>query len=166
MRQLLLISVVVGLLDSGSAGAQSGRRASLMIGIGARVRIGVADTARRPSLAWPAQRLQGTVRAIAPETLYLDLANVVGAVAIPREAIQGVAMSMGRPSRRESAMQLGTASAVLFALFMPSFVVQPERRFGSMERAAAASAGIGLGLGTLLGALRPYERWRTAWIPE
>ena len=170
MRRFLLSAVLASLVNPTTVGAQSGRRAVPMIAVGTRVRVGVVEGVPQvfpqSPFAAVAQRLQGTVHAIAPETLYVDLSNAVGTVAIPRVAIQRVEMTLGRPSRSVSAMQVGTISAVLFALVLPSFVVQPERRFGSSERAAAVGAGIGFGVGTLIGALRPYERWRSAWIPE
>lgn len=145
-----------------------------MVEIGTRVRVGVADRVpgipdRMPSSPFHAsvQRLQGTVRAIAPDTLYVDLANTVGQVAIPRVMIQGVEMSLGRPSRARSALEAGTTGAVILALFLPSFVVDPGSRwFGSSGRATTAAAVIGFSTGALLGLIRPYERWRIAWIPE
>ncbi|MFN2566439.1 MAG: hypothetical protein ABR499_15695 [Gemmatimonadaceae bacterium] len=170
MRRFLLGVTAASLVNTTSVGAQLGRRAVPMIGVGTRVRVEVVEGTPQVFPQSPfsavAQRLQGTVRAIAPETLYVALSNAAGTVAIPRVAIRRVEMSLGRPSRSASAMQVGTASAVLFALFMPSFVVQPERQFGSSERAAVVGAGIGFGMGALFGALRPYERWRLAWIPE
>jgi hypothetical protein len=170
MRRFLLGALAVILVNPTTVGAQLGRRAVHMVAVGTRVRVevaeGVPQALRQPPFAAGAQRLQGTVHAISPETLYVALSNAVGTVAIPRATIRRVEMSLGRPSRRVSAMDVGTAGAVLFALFMPAFVVQPERRFGSSERAAAVGAGIGFGMGALFGALRPYERWRIAWIPE
>jgi hypothetical protein len=167
---MLLGVMLASLVGPPALDAQSGRPAVRMIAVGTRVRVqvveGVPQLLTQSPFAAASQRLQGTVRAIAPETLYIELSNARGTVAIPRLAIQRVEMSLGRPSRRVSAVEVGTAGAVLFALFMPSFVVAPERRFGSSDRAAAAGAGIGFGVGALFGALRPYERWRIAWIPE
>jgi hypothetical protein len=165
MRWLLFTAAVTSLLHPRDASAQRGRELP-MIGVGTRVRVGVVDVISRSPFASKAQRLQGTVRVIAAETLYVDLSNTVGAVAIPREAIQGVEMSLGRPSRSESAAGVGAVSAVLCALFLPSFVPHADRYFGSGWRGNVASAGIGFGAGALIGALRPYEHWRTSWIPE
>jgi hypothetical protein len=145
-----------------------------MVEIGTRVRVGVADRVpgipdRTPNWPFPrsVQRLQGTVRAIAPDTLYIDLSNTVGRLAIPRLMIHGVEMSLGRPSRARSAVEAGAAGAAILALLVPAFVVDPGSRwFGSSGRATAAGAGIGFSAGVLFGLLRPYERWRTAWIPE
>jgi len=170
MRRLLLSAMLASLVNPPTVDAQSGRRAVPMIAVGTRVRVdvveGVPQVFPQSPFAAVAQRLQGTVRAIAAETLYVDLSNAFGTVAIPRLAIQDVAMSLGRPSRSVSALHVGTISAVLSALVLPAFVVQPERRFGSSDRAAAVGGGVGFVVGTLIGALRPYERWRIAWIPE
>jgi hypothetical protein len=111
--------------------------------------------------------LEGTVVAIAPETLYVDLANAVGRLAIPRVMIQGVEMSLGRPSRARSALDAASGGALVFALLFSAYVVDPDSRwFRSSGRAAGAGAVIGLGTGLVLGFILPYERWRIAWIPE
>jgi hypothetical protein len=170
VRPFLLGAMLASVVNPATVDAQLGRRPAPMVAVGTRVRVGVVEGVPQPfphALYAPvAQTLQGTVHAIASETLYVDLSNAIGTVAIPRIAIESVEMSTGRPSRRVSVLDVGTAGAVLFALFMPSFVVHAERRFGSSDRAAAAGAGIGFVAGALLGALRPYERWRFAWIPE
>jgi hypothetical protein len=167
MRPFLLAVVLSGLFDSVNAHAQFWTRGPSLIGVGMRVRVGVIEGPQRSSpFARPTQRLQGIVHAIAPETLYLDLSNAANTVAIPREAIRGVQMSTGRPSRLASAMDMGSGGALLFGLFLPSLVPHPERRFGPAWRPAAASVGIGFGVGAIVGALRPYEFWRVAWIPE
>jgi len=168
MRPLLFAIVVARLFDCSIAHAQFWTRGPSLIGVGTRVRVGVIEEGpqRSSPFAVPTQRLQGTVHAIAPDTLYLDLSAAASTVAIPREAIRGVMMSTGRPSRLASAMDMGSAGALLFGLFLPSLVPHPERRFGPSWRPAVASAGIGFGAGAIIGALRPYEFWRVAWIPE
>jgi hypothetical protein len=166
MRRFLLAAMVASLVNPGAAGAQSGGRAVEMIGVGTRVQVGVLEGTPRTLFARPAQTLRGSVRAIAPETLYLDLPSAIRTVAVPREAIVQVRMSLGPPSRGASAMEVGVTAAAIFALLMPDFVAHPEQRFGSSFGAGAVRAGIGFSAGALFGLLRPYERWRTAWIPE
>lgn len=166
MRRVFLTAIVASLFNSGGAAAQLGRRAPQFISVGDRVRVGIRDDTSRAPFALAAQRLRGTVHAIAPETLYLDLPSAIGTVPIPRAAIQGVEMSTGTPSRTVSALDFGSAGALLFGLFLPSFIPHAQQRFGSSGGAAAASAGIGLGIGALIGVLAPNERWRVAWIPE
>jgi hypothetical protein len=180
MRVMLfatLLASLIGPPDLGGQidlGRQIDERRWPMVGIGTRVKVGVVDRVpgvpdRMPNspFATSVQRLQGTVRAIAAETLYVDLSNTTGRVAIPRVMIEGVEMSLGRTSRARSAFEAATAAGLLFALFLPSFVVDPDSRwFSSDGRAASAGAVIGLGVGTVFGFLWPYERWRIAWIPE
>ena len=167
MRHWLIISIAA-LFAAEHAGAQIERRPWPMVSIGSQVRVTVAERVVRsptepPS---PSQQLRGIVRAIAPESLYLELSNARALVAIPRIAIQAVQRSAGPATRSESAMAAGTVGLVIGALFLPSYVPEPERRFGSSFRPYAAGAGIGFAAGALLGALRPYERWRGVWIPE
>ena len=157
---------MTSLIGPSNAGAQPRAPTVYMVDIGARVRVDVTDRFAQSPFSPFAQRVQGTVRAIAPDTLYLDLPNTVGTIAIPRIMIQAVATSLGKDSRRASALETGTIAAVIFALVLSSEPVQSERRFGSHWYAAAVGAGTGFGAGVLLATLRPYERWRSAWLPE
>jgi hypothetical protein len=174
MRRMLLATSLAALITPPDLGGQIDAPRWPMVEIGTRVRVGVADRIpgvpdRMPGWPFPTsvQRLQGTVRAIAPDTLYVDLSNTVGRLAIPRVMIQGVEMSLGRPSRARSALEVGTAGAVILALLVPSYVVDPDSRwFGSSRRATAVGAVVGFSAGALFGLIRPYERWRIAWIPE
>ena len=180
MRRILVATSLAALITPLDLGGQLdlGRQGDTvrwpMVEVGTRIRVGVADRVpgvpdRRPDWPFPTrvQRLQGTVRAIARDTLYIDLSNTVGRLAIPRVMIQGVAMSLGKPERARSALQAAAVGAAVLALFVPAFVVDPGSHwFGSAGRATAAGAGIGFSAGFLFGLIRPYERWRTAWIPE
>ena len=165
MRRVAIVAVAVMNLSIVSvAGAQFLRKPRL-IGVGDRVRIGIRqDTSRSSFVA--AQQIRGIVDAIAPETLYLELPGPIGSVPIPRAAIQGVYVSTGTPSRAASALDFGSAGALLGGLFLPSFIPRAQQRFGSSGRAVAAGVGIGFGVSALIGALFPYEHWRVAWIPE
>jgi hypothetical protein len=170
----MLIAVSMAALVASDLAGQADTGRWRMVEIGSRVRVGVADRIpgvpdRTADGLFPifVQRLQGTVHAIAPETLYLGVSNAAGRVAIPRIMIERVEMSLGRPSRARSALEAGTVGAVALALLVPAYVVDPDSRwFRSSGRATAAGAVIGLGVGALLGFLRPFERWRVAWIPE
>ena len=166
IRGAVVVVIVANFLNSTHAAAQLGRRAPLLIGVGDRVRVGIREDTSRSPFAMAAQQIRGIVHAIAPETLYIDLPDAIGTVPIPRAAIAGVEMSSGRPSRTASALDVGSASALLGGLFLPSFIPRPKHTFGSSGGAFAASAGIGFGIGAIIGALLPYERWRVAWIPE
>jgi len=165
IRLVFLTAIVASLLNSTTATAQFGR-ASPLISVRDRVRVGVRNDTSRSSFTGSAQYIRGTVQAIAPDTLYLDLPSGVGTFAIPRVAIRGVELSTGTPSRAVSALDFGSAGGFLGGLFLPSFMARPEHRFGSRGGAVAASAGIGFAVGALVGGLFPRERWRVAWIPE
>lgn len=173
-RRMLLATALALLIMPPDLAGQVDAPRWPMVDIGTRIRVGVADRIpgvpdRIPNSPFPrsVQRLQGTVRAIGPDTLYLDLSNTPSRLAIPRVMIQGVEMSLGRPSRARSALEAATVGAAILALLVPAYVVDPGSRwFGSSGRATAAGAVIGFSAGTLFGLLRPYERWRIAWIPE
>lgn len=164
MTRMAIVVAVMNLSIGSVAGAQL-RGTPRLIEVGDRVRIGIRQDTSRSTLEI-AQEVRGMVQAIAPETLYLELAGPIGTVPIPRAAIRGVAVSTGTPSRAASALEAGSAGALLGGLFLPSFIPHAEHRFGSSDRATAASVGIGFGVSALIGALFRYEHWRVAWIPE
>jgi len=159
----IVVVAVMNLSIVSVAGAQL-RGTPRLIEVGDRVRIGIRQDTSRSTFEI-AQEVRGLVHAIAPETLYLELPARIGTVPIPRAAIRGVSVSTGTPSRAASALDFGSAGALL-GLVLSSFIPHPEQRFGSSARAAGASIGIGFGVCALIGALSPYERWRVAWIPE
>ena len=165
MRRLLLAALIVVFVGPTEAGAQLGARTVHMVDIGSRVRIGITEVATLSPLAPVAQRVQGTVLAIAPDTLYLQVSNTPSTVAIPRIQIQGVETSLG-VSRWQSALQIGSYGAIIGALLLAADFAEPERRFGSDWYAAAVGAGAGFSGGAVIGALLPYEHWRIAWLPE
>lgn len=158
--------LVLLLICPWALGAQQFREPRFrMVQVGERVRIGVTDSIAQSPFASASQRLTGTVRGIAPDTLYLELSQAAGPTAIPRARIQGVAISLGRPSRTESAEELGVNGAVLLALLLP-WTGDEKRSTASRLRSAAVGAGVGFAAGALIGLVRPYERWRVAWLPE
>ena len=165
-RSVVVLTIIANFLNSTTATAQLWRLAPQLIGVGDRVRVGIRDDTSRGPFAMAAQHIRGTVHAIAPETLYVDLPDAIGTGPSPRAAIAGVEMSTGAPSRTGCALDVGSAGALLGGLFLPSFIRRADHRFGSSGGAFVASAGIGFGIGALIGVLVPYERWRVAWIPE
>lgn len=133
---------------------------------GARIRVSVASAFRQSAFGSRVERLRGTVRAISPDTLYVELPNVVGAVAIPRASIRRVEISLG-PSRRGRALQAGTICAVIFGLRMWVAHEDPRsRRFGEAWQAVAIGGAIGFSAGAWFGSRWPYERWRAARLPD
>lgn len=130
---------------------------SSMIMVGSRVRVTVTDTALRSPYARPGRLrlIAGTVRAIAPDTIRLEVSAIDPPVAIPRILIYKVERSLGRGragSARDAALTGGGVGALLMGLFD--------------EKVRLAIFGSGYAVGALVGAVRPYERWAQAWIPE
>ena len=176
MHRLLLIVLLTALASPAGLHAQSyiEARRVRMVDTGVEVRIGVTLMERRsPILIVDGRvrsvvdhRLRGVVRRITPDSLYLEVSDSGAALAIPRALIQGVDLNLGR-SRRESALGVAVNLAVLGGLVMSSKLVDEDRtRYRSDLHAGALGAGVGFGAGAVLGFLFPYERWRTAWIPE
>lgn len=133
---------------------------------GARIRVSVGSTFRQSVFGSRVERLHGTVRAFSPETLYVELPNVPGAVGIPRVSIRRVEISLGL-SHRARALQWGTIGAVIFGSQMWAAHQDPERRrFREAWQALAVGGAIGFGAGAWLGSGRPAERWRVARLPD
>jgi hypothetical protein len=163
-RQLLLIIAMS--LGAADLRAQT-ELAQYIVGVGARVRVDVVDSVTRVPRVLPARRVIGTIRAIAPETLYLDLDSAApsGAVAVPRIRIQSLERSLGPPSRWESATRTGL-SAVLLGFLVGNGLGERGDVFASKTEGRLLGVGVGLACGVVYGLVRPYERWRFALLPE
>jgi hypothetical protein len=167
--RVLFSVVVASLLGPADVGAQftvPRDRAVDSVQPGARVRVSVASTFRQSVFSRRVERLRGTVRAVSPDTVYVELPNVAGAVAIPRASIRRVEISLGS-SRRAGALQAGTIGAVILGLRMWVAHEDPRsRRFPEAWQAVAVGGAIGFGAGAWLGSRWPRERWRVARLPE
>ena len=143
MRAVLLVAVLAApaALDAQMRG--TGRFA--MVDSGSAVRVGVTERVRRRPMELPAQRVEGTVRRITPDTLYLQPLFTADTLAVARALIQGVELSLGRPSRLRSAAEWASSGAILFALLAPNERRRPDgTKYHSWGR-AFENAGIGLG---------------------
>lgn len=168
MRWFLLCTLLAGLIGESHLGAQIVARPdpAAPIDAGVRIRVSVSSPYRQSPFASRAQRLRGTVRAIASDTLYLELPNTIGLLAIPRAQIRALEVSLGEPSRWGSTLESGSVGAVIFMLRMLAAHQDREtRRFDEAWQAMAAGAGIGFSMGAYFGWRRPYERWRPARLP-
>ena len=167
VRPLILIAVAAS-VGAAELRAQGEGPIERRVRVGDRVRLAVADTVVRAPSHLPTRRVIGTIRAIAPEALYLDVAaaGVGGRVAVPRILIQKVERSLGPPSRVESAKELGLAGAFVLGVLVAPLLGERGGPFPSEVEARLVGAGVGWVGGTLVGLLRPYERWRGGWIPE
>ena len=128
-----------------------------MVSVGNRVRVAVTDTVLPSPDTRPGRLRQviGTVLGIAPDTIYLQPAPNDPPVAIPRILIYKVEASLGSD-------RVGSAGdAALIGGGMGALLIGFVREKLKMPIFAA-----GYALGALVGAVRPYERWKEAWIPE
>jgi hypothetical protein len=133
---------------------------------GTRIGVSVASTFRQSPFGAPVDRLEGTVRTISHDTLYMNLPNVVGAVAIPRASIREVEISLG-PSRREGALRGGAVGALFMGLSMWVQHQNPEKRvYREAWQAVAIGGAMGFGMGAWVGSRLPYERWRAIRLPD
>lgn len=155
MRPVLLITVAACLTMPAALGAQGS--AYTMVRVDERVRL--ALTARvLPSPGARPGRLRhvaGTILAIEPDTIYLAVSADEPPAAIPRIFIFSVERSRGidrSDSAYDAALIGGGAGVLLMGLFD-----DPLKWW---------VWGSGYAIGAVVGAVRPYELWETAWIPE
>jgi hypothetical protein len=133
---------------------------------GARVRVSVASEFRQ---LWPlaarVHRFQGTVRAISADTLYLELPNTIGRVAVPRTSIRWLEVSLGQRSRLAKAIEAGIIGAVIFGGSARAAHEEARARgrgYDAAWKAVVAGASIGFGFGIYLGTRQESEHWATA----
>lgn len=131
------------------------------VATGVRVRIVLPDSVRQAPLQPRDQTVIGTVARVGGDTLHLAIPSTSGTVAVPRSSVRRLSVSLGVPSRPESAARHGLAWAAAGALgFFLARSGDEGSSFASDGEAAAIGAGIGFGIGAILGAVSPSERWR------
>jgi hypothetical protein len=169
-RWLQLTVVLSALVGATSAGAQFSAAyvVPAPVDSGARVRVSVASGVRQ---TWPfaarVHRFQATVRAISADTLYVEVPNTVGRVAVSRASIRWLEVSLGRPSRLARAIEVGVVGAVIFGARMRAAHEDPTtRRFDAAWKAVAVGAAMGFGAGAYFGARQPSERWAMARLRD
>jgi hypothetical protein len=106
--------------------------------------------------------LRGKVAALAPDTLYLAVADSLGPLPIPRQLIERLEYSRGVPSRGASALRQGLMSGVSSALFLVLLNELDDDTGWRTGTAALVGGGVGLAVGGITGALFPTERWKRA----
>lgn len=154
MRSLTMTMTAVCLTLPISAHAQGDL---FMVEVGTRVRLSVTETVLPSPRSRPGRLRQvtGTVREIASDTIRLEVSADSPSVAVPRILLYKVERSLGRTragSAGDAALIGGGVGALLQSFFK--------------EKHVAIILGSGYALGGLVGAVRPYERWEHAWIPE
>lgn len=169
-RSLRLALVLSGLVSATGAGAQftASYVVPAPVDSGARIRVSVASDVRQ---TWPfaarVHRFQATVQAISPDTLYVEVPNAVGRVAVPRASIRWLEVSLGKPSRLARAIELGIMGAVIVGARARAAHEDPEtRRYDTAWKAFAVGAALGFGAGVYFGARQPSERWAVARLRD
>ena len=134
---------------------------------GARVRVSVASGVRQ---TWPfasrVHRFQAVIRGVTADTLYVEMPNTVGRVAVPRASIRWLEVSLGR-SRLARAIEVGIIGAVIFGARVAAAHQDPEtRQYGSAAQAFAVGAAMGFAAGAYFGGRMPSERWAPARLRD
>ena len=157
MRVPLLGSVVL----LGALATTAAAQFPAEVTAGTRVRLLLPDSVRQAPLQPRRQVLLGSVVRIGADTLYVAVPGTTGALAVPKDSLEGLSVSLGVPSRTESALRRGVEWAVGGALaFLVAHQTADDKEFGSAGEAAAIGAGVGFGIGAIVGAISPSERWR------
>jgi hypothetical protein len=137
-----------------------------VVPVGARVRLQFVGSI---PTAFTAQKITGTPRGIAADTVYLQLSALAQPIAIPRDRVRRVELSISPGSRRNAAIQGGVITAAFMATQMWFSHQNPKSRVYEKEWQAVS---IGAGMGFALGGYvvwrwnRPFEVWRDARLPE
>ena len=143
---------IVASLFALSACAHANTRPSLPPD-GSRVRVTIPDSLRQDVFLPRARSFVGTLARSTTDTLWLDIGSP-DSVRVARTTLRRLEVSRGA-SRVSSALEQAIGFGAAAYLLVHSISDQPDRR----ERATA----IGLtaaGVAGLVGALRPFERWK------
>lgn len=120
---------------------------------GSRVRIAVADSVRQQPFLPRTRSFIGTLARATQDTLWVHVAGP-DTVRVPRSTVRGVEASRG-VSRVGSALEQGLSVAAIFGI--PLYAAADDR--DERQRAVVIVGGTAV-VATVVGALRPYERWR------
>ena len=150
MRRWHLILALATLVAAGRAQGQG----IADLPAGARVRITLPDSARQTPLTLRVQSVIGTVARTTSDTLWLQVASR-DTVRVPRAALRRVEVSRG-VSRARSALEFG------FGIGLGVGLASAFGAYGDDHRGddAIVIGAVTAAFGGVLGALRPYERWR------
>ena len=155
MKALLLAAATTCLAMPVALRAQGMEWPMVTVGDRVRVQVTAAVLPSPDARLGRLRRVTGMMRAIAPDTVYLEVSADEPPVAIPRILIYKVERSLGRTragSAGDAALVGGGAGVLLIGF------VREQLRFPVWAA--------GYAVGALVGAVRPYERWKEAWIPE
>ena len=120
---------------------------------GSRVRLAIADSLRQEPFLRRTRSVIGTLARATPDTLWLHVGGP-DTVRIPRTDLRSIDVSRGA-SRASSAFEQGIAVAAIFGLPLYSAADDRDER-----QRAVVIVGSTAALAAIIGAVRPYERWR------
>jgi hypothetical protein len=114
-----------------------------------------------------AQSVVGTLEAVRADTLFLVVRSGAEALRVPRAAVRGVYLSMGRPPRWRAAFD-SALLPMLVTSALGAVGASIHRRQGdpSPSEAALSSALWSGASAALLGAWHPKERWHAVITPS
>lgn len=75
-------------------------------------------------------------------------------------------MSLGPPSRKESAREIAIAGGVLGLLIPPLLPKRTAAFVRGRDEGRLLGIGVGTAVGAFLGFLHPYEWWQPGVLPE
>ena len=147
-RALFLIAVVA---CSVATPAEAQRVAD--VASGSRIRVAVADSLRQEPFLPRTRSFIGTLARATPDTLWVHVAGP-DTIRVPRSTVRGMEISRGA-SRASSALEQGLAVALIFGI--PLYAAADDR---DERQRAIAIVGSTAVVAAIVGAVRPYERWR------
>ena len=150
MRRWHLIIAIAALVAAGRAQGQG----IADLPAGARIRITLPDSARQTPLTLRIQTVVGTFARTTSDTLWLQVGGP-DTVRVPRAALRRVEVSRG-VSRARSALEFGFGTGLAIGLASHAGAYGDDHRGDDAIVIGAVTAVVG----AVIGALRPYERWR------
>jgi len=131
--------------------AEAQRAESLAAGV--RVRVTVPDSLRQQAFGRRTRTLVGTLARVSPDTVWLHVGGP-DTVRFARTGLRRVETSRGA-SRLASAFEFAVFSGLFYGLAAYTVADDADR-----WRHAREYGGTAAGFGFIVGAVRPYERWR------
>ena len=155
MKGLLLVGVAACLTMPAALGAQVSPYT--FVSVDERVRVELTERVLPAPHSRPGRlrEVVGTIVGIGPDSIYLTVSEHAPPTAIPRILIYSVERSRG-VNRSDSAYDAALAGGGIGVLLMGLFD-DPIKWW---------VWGSGYAFGAVFGAVRPYEQWEPAWIPE
>lgn len=163
IRPLLLLAAVAGVLAAPLPAQTTGEA----VRVGARVRVTLSEQLWTVEGVRDPQVLRGVLQSLTRDSLRLQLHPGAAPVSVARSAVSRVDVSLGVPTRVESAARGALLNAAVFA--GSNLLVRAVARddtAGSTEDVVIRGAAIGAAFGAVAGAVLVRERWQRSRLPE